>query len=131
MAVGTIGEKEKSSEEPLSEHIKDQPTKYENLPISETDRYQSFSRFPSITRDIALWVTAGTSSDEVQKVISESAGKLMVRLDLFDEFKKETQVSYAFRLVFQSFEKTLTDNEANAAMEHVYEAVKSEGWTVR
>lgn len=131
MMVGEISEKEQASENPLAEYIKDLPTQYENLPLSTTERYQAFSRYPSITRDVALWVPADTSSDDVQKVIAEFAGTLMVRLELFDEFKKETQVSYAFRLVFQSFEKTLTDNEANAAMEHVYEAVKSRGWTVR
>ena len=55
----------------------------------------------------------------------------MIRIDLFDEFKKGDKVSYAFRLVFQSFEKTLTDDEINVEMENVYQAVKSRGWTVR
>ena len=130
LMAGIVTEKEKAKEDPLSMYVKE-TSAYEELPLSETERYQSFSRYPSITRDIALWVPADISSDDVRKVIEEFAGTLMTRLDLFDEFKKETQVSYAFRLVFQSFEKTLTDNEANAAMEHVYEAVKSKGWTVR
>ena len=130
LMAGIVTEKEKAKEDPLSMYVKE-TSAYEELPLSETERYQSFSRYPSITRDIALWVPADVSSDNVKKVIAEFAGTLMIRLELFDEFKKETQVSYAFRLVFQSFEKTLTDNEANAAMEHVYEAVKSEGWTVR
>ena len=55
----------------------------------------------------------------------------MVRIELFDEFKKEDKVSYAFRLVFQSFEKTLTDDEANVQMENVYKVAKSCGWVVR
>lgn len=117
-------------EKPLSEYVQ-QVTQYENYPLSQTERYQSFSRYPSITRDIALWVPADTKSEEVKDVISKSAGNLMTRIDQFDEFKKGDKTSYAFRLVFQSFEKTLTDNEANTAMSAVYEASKAKNWEVR
>ncbi len=55
----------------------------------------------------------------------------MVRIDQFDEFKKGDKTSYAFRLVFQSDEKTLTDDEANDFMNKVYDAVKSNAWEVR
>ena len=130
IVVGTINEKEGAQEQGLKNYLQNAP-QYGSMPLSQTEWYQTFSRYPSITRDIALWVPSDTKSDEVKEVISKSAEDLMLRIDLFDEFKKETQVSYAFRLVFQSFEKTLTDNEANAAMEHVYETVKSKGWTVR
>lgn len=128
--VGIVSEEEPAKEDPLNIFVK-QVDEYELLPLSKTERYQSFSRFPSITRDIALWVPAETSADAVKAVIQENAGNLCVRLDLFDEFKKGERVSYAFRLVFQSPERTLTDTEANTAMERVYQAVKSEGWEVR
>jgi phenylalanyl-tRNA synthetase beta subunit len=34
-------------------------------------------------------------------------------------------------MVFQSMEKTLTDDEANAIMEKVYGEMKKKGWEVR
>ncbi|MFZ2886321.1 MAG: phenylalanine--tRNA ligase subunit beta [Minisyncoccia bacterium] len=126
--VASIGEKEKAEEGTLADISAES---IENLPISETERYQSFSRYPSITRDIALWVPADAQSEEVKNVIAKSAGSLMARIDQFDEFKKADKTSYAFRLVFQSSEKTLTDDEANGAMNSVYEAVKAKGWEVR
>ena len=104
---------------------------YEDLPLSNTDRYQPFSRYPSITRDIALWTSAGTEPDAVLAVIRAQAGELLVRSELFDRFEKGDKLSLAFRLVFQSFEKTLTDAEANAVMEKVYAAVKGSGLEVR
>ena len=128
MHIASIGEKEKAEEGTLAD-IK--PEAIDALPVSTTERYQSFSRYPSITRDIALWVSSDTQSEEVKNVISQSAGNLMSRIDQFDEFKKGDKTSYAFRLVFQSFEKTLTDDEANGAMNAVYEAVKARGWEVR
>jgi len=44
----------------------------------------------------------------------------------FDEFEKGGKQSFAFRIVFQSFEKTLTDAEANAVMEKIYVALKKD-----
>jgi len=128
--VGIVTEKEKAKEDPLSVFVKN-ASEYEPLPLSETARYQPFSRYPSITRDIAMWVPAETVSTDVAATLKDHAGPVCVRIDLFDEFKKEDKVSYAFRLVFQSSEKTLTDDEINAEMENVYSAVKSKGWTVR
>ncbi|OGG66304.1 hypothetical protein A3D71_03945 [Candidatus Kaiserbacteria bacterium RIFCSPHIGHO2_02_FULL_55_20] len=107
------------------------PRGYEELPISNTERYQPFSRYPFIVRDIALWTPAGTEPDAVLLVIRAQAGQLLLRSEKFDEFKKGDKTSLAFRLVFQSFEKTLTDAEVNAVMEKVYAAVKGKGWEVR
>ncbi|MDO8575938.1 MAG: phenylalanine--tRNA ligase subunit beta [bacterium] len=104
---------------------------YEDLPLSNTERYQPFSRYPFIVRDIALWTPAGTEPEAVLAVIRAQAGELLVRSELFDRFEKSGKTSLAFRLVFQSFEKTLTDAEANAVMEKVYAAVKERGWEVR
>ena len=128
MMVGTIGEKEQASEKPLEST---DAAAYNDLPISTLVRYKTFSKFPSIVRDIALWVPAATTPEEVLAVIRAQAGELLVRSEKFDEFKKGEKTSYAFRLVFQSFDKTLTDEEANAVMEKIYAAVKEKAWEVR
>ena len=93
--------------------------------------YKQFSLYPFIVRDIALWVPGGTESEQVLEVISKQAGNLVVRSELFDTFEKAGKISYAFRLVFQSFEKTLTDEEVNRTMEQVNLAVQKQGWEVR
>ena len=115
------------------------PLGYADLPLSKTDRYQPFSRYPFIVRDIALWTPVGTESETVLAIIRAAAGsfdsaqdkELLVHSELFDRFEKGGKLSLAFRLVFQSFEKTLTDAEANAIMERVYAAVKEKEWEVR
>lgn len=100
------------------------------IPLPDV-RYEPFSRYPFITRDIALWVSEGTSADEVLEVIRTHAGELLVRSAKFDEFTKEGRTSYAFRLVFQSMDRTLFDDDANHRMESIYAAVKERGWEVR
>ncbi|MHB1086839.1 MAG: phenylalanine--tRNA ligase subunit beta [Minisyncoccota bacterium] len=104
---------------------------YEDLPFTGALRYEPFSKYPFIVRDIALWVPDGTQADEVLDVIRDASGALLARSALFDEFTKEGRTSYAFRLVFQSFDKTLTDQEANERMESVNTAVTVKGWQVR
>ncbi|HUY62465.1 MAG TPA: phenylalanine--tRNA ligase subunit beta [Candidatus Paceibacterota bacterium] len=93
--------------------------------------YKPFSQYPFIVRDVACWVPADTDEASVGELIRKHAGDLAVRLDRFDTFEKEGRTSYAFRLVFQSFERTLTDDEVNAIMEKVYAALKEKGYEIR
>jgi phenylalanyl-tRNA synthetase beta subunit len=102
-----------------------------NFDESKEVKFQPVSQYPFVLRDIALWVSKGTTSDEVLGVIKENAGELLMKCRLFDEFEKDERVSYAFRLVFQSYGRTLTDEEVNLCMEQVYAAVKQKGWEVR
>src|SRR3989344_4990929 len=133
LCVGVASEKGGVSEKLLSGMAEGIPkgTSYDSLPTSPAERYQSFSRYPYIVRDVALWVLGGTETDEVLHIIRANAGELLVRSEKFDEFKKGDKISYAFRLVFQSFDRTLTDEDANQRMESVYAALKSKGFEIR
>lgn len=106
-------------------------THYDSVDLKEDINYKPYSTYPSISRDIALWVTEGTVAAEVQQVIDQNAGELRVRTTLFDEFTKDGRTSYAFRLVFQAMDKTLTDEEVNEYMQAVYKAAEENNWEVR
>ena len=94
--------------------------------------FHMWSLFPFIARDIAVWVPEGVKSSQVYKVIKENTGKLVIKgPDLFDEFSKDGKKSYAFRLVFQSYNRTLTDTEVNEIMNKITEKIKEKGWQVR
>ena len=97
----------------------------------ELGAYQPFSLYPFITRDIALWVPVGTDVAGIEKTIREHATALLARLDQFDSFEKEGRVSYAFRLVFESMERTLTDEEVNGIIEAISAALRAAGYEVR
>jgi phenylalanyl-tRNA synthetase beta chain len=93
--------------------------------------YTPFSTYPFVSRDIALWCEEWVTAGDIDTLIKEEAGELLLHTTLFDEFKKEGKVSYAFRLVFQSFERTLTDDEIGIIMEKVTTALTNQGYTVR
>ena len=102
-----------------------------------SSRFSMWSLFPFIARDVSVWVPEEVDSSEVLKVIKDNAGSMVVRgPELFDEFKKDDKKSYAFRLVFQSYEKTLTDAEINEVMTQITNKIKDKetngiGWQVR
>lgn len=93
--------------------------------------YKSFSVYPFVLRDIALFAEEG-KENEILAIIKAEAGPLLLRADLFDVFTKDGKTSYAFHLVFQSQEKTLSDDETNKIMDKVTRALNGKkGWQVR
>ncbi len=126
--VAKINEKGEFTEEQLKPIS---ATSYENYPLSTAVQYKPFSRYPYIVRDVAAWVPSGTEPVEVLNLIQKEAGELCAKISLFDRFQKGDKTSLAFRLIFQSFDKTLEDTEANAAMEKVYAALKGKGFEIR
>lgn len=107
------------------------PTTYAPFVKTTDSTYKPFSLYPFASRDVAFWSGESVSEEEWEVVIRDAAGPLLARLDLFDRFEKEGRVSCAFRLVFQSYEKTLTEEEINALMENVYAALKGKGAEIR
>ncbi len=104
---------------------------YDAHPLSTAERFEPFSKYPYIVRDVAAWVPAGTVEDDVEDLIRKEAGTLCLSVRLFDRFEKEGRASLAYRLIFQSFDRTLEDAEANAAMEKVHAALKARGYEIR
>lgn len=68
---------------------------------------------------------------DLEAILREKAGPLLVRLTLFDEFKKDGRTSYAFRMVFQSMDRTLADTELEPVMNAIYTRLRGEGFEVR
>lgn len=93
--------------------------------------YKKISPYPFALRDIAVFVPKDTEEAELSALIRKEAGELLVRCDLFDRFQKEDKVSYAYHLVFQSNERTLSEDELNSTMSKVESAIKEKGFIVR
>ncbi len=106
-------------------------------PLSHTT-FKKISAFPFMVRDIAVFVPGEVGNEHEPLSIIESHGSdLLVRTGLFDTFTKRKEgepvrTSYAFRLVFQATDRTLTDDEANKIMNKITEEMNlKEGWQVR
>ena len=93
--------------------------------------YQPFSAYPFALRDIAVWAPAGSDDGCTKSLIEQEAGTLLVRCDLFDTFEKGGRVSYAFRLVFNSPDRTLTDEEVSVMMERISATLAQKDYEIR
>ena len=94
--------------------------------------YKKPSAYPFIVRDVALFVSPSVSAESVQKIIAQATGDLVVKgPTLFDRFEKGDKVSLAYRMVFQSYDRTLSDSETNEIMNKVIATLEKEGFEVR
>ncbi|MDP3685517.1 MAG: hypothetical protein Q8R32_01665 [bacterium] len=81
--------------------------------------YRPVSRYPSIIRDISFVVSKEVSLNEYYEVVRDLGGDLVQEVKLLDRFENAEKfgadkVSYTFRVVYQSFERTLTSAEVDA-----------------
>ena len=95
-------------------------------------QYKTISVFPFAVRDVAVFVPNEIEISKVEDLIKQHLNTNVIRFAMFDKFTKGDKTSYAFRLVFQSNEKTLTEEEINAVMNPIYETLKGqEGFEIR
>lgn len=89
--------------------------------------YQAVSKFPAVSRDIALLVKEEISNQEIVKEIKQAAGKFLTNVEIFDVYQGKNieagHKSLAYSLTFVNPEATLTDEEINRAMDKVTKAL--------
>ncbi len=84
-------------------------------------RLSVLSRFPAVTRDIALLVNANVPVQALLDAVADERPAIVREVRLFDLYQGPNlppgRKSLAFRVVMQDTERTLTDAEADAARE--------------
>ncbi len=103
---------------------------------SGAEKYKAYSQYPFVVRDVSFWIDKNSDLlPEIEKLIKENAGDLCISINIFDQFEKDfdgvIKKSLGYRLVYQSFEKTLTDEEVNVQSDNVYSKLKELGLEVR
>ena len=92
-----------------------------------------WSIYPFISRDVAVWMPEGESAEKLKNILKENGTDLLIKEPyLFDSFIKDGKTSYAFRLVFQSYDRTLTDTEINDIMTNINHKIsENTNWQIR
>ncbi|NEO94516.1 MAG: phenylalanine--tRNA ligase subunit beta, partial [Moorea sp. SIO3G5] len=93
-----------------------------------TPRFQVYSTYPAIDRDIAFFAPLQVSVAEIERSTRKAAGNLLQSVEVFDEYKGESvpegQRSLAFRLIYRASDRTLTDAEVEPVHQKVREALE-------
>ena len=87
----------------------------------KTREFQTLSRYPAATRDLALLVPSDVPEARIEQIISQS--RLVTSVELFDLYTGENvpegSKSLAFHVYFQSREQTLTAEQVNRALDGI------------
>ncbi len=107
------------------------------FPLRRADvLFEALPKFPALERDLALVLSAEIPAREVAAKIETITGHLVETVELFDVYQGEQvpvgQRSLAFKLVYRSKERTLTDQEVNQLQTELLMKLHAEyGATVR
>jgi phenylalanyl-tRNA synthetase beta chain len=86
-------------------------------------------REPAADRDVALVLPEGLPAAEVEAALRAAGGPLLERFWVFDEYRGAPlaagQRSVAWRLVFRAPDRTLRENEVDAAVARVLKEVET------
>jgi len=90
-------------------------------------KYEKISKYPMIERDIALILEEEVESAKVVNIIEENGGDHLKFVQLFDIYTgdqiEDGKKSMAYKIGFQSNERTLKDKEVKKAFEEILEAL--------
>ena len=92
--------------------------------------YVPLPKFPAVTRDIAMLVKDEVIVKEIENVIRKKGGKLLESMNLFDVYKgsqiADGYKSVAYSITFRAPDRTLVDDDVNAAMNKILDGLKNE-----
>jgi len=89
-------------------------------------KYKEISKFPYVKKDLAIVIDKKYSSQEIAGEIKRAGGHILQKIEVFDVYNKgldPNKVSIAYSLTFENSDRTLTDEEVNAAVDKIVEAV--------
>ncbi len=97
--------------------------------------FEPFSEFPAVREDIAVVVNDDVPAQRVVDVVSDAAGPLLTKAELFDVYRGEQvgegRVSLAIRLEFSALDRTLTDEETSKVRDDITDGLGEIGGQLR
>ena len=98
-------------------------------------QYKPLPKFPATARDLSLVCDEALPNATLQKTIAEAVGGILEKIELFDVYRGEQipegKKSVSYSIVMRSYESTLTDEQADAAMKRVLKALAKLGIELR
>jgi len=94
-------------------------------------KYKEISKYPETSRDISFIIDKNINLNNYYEIVRDFADNLIEEVKLLDEYEDENKFgknkkSYTFRVVYRSFERTLTNEEINKIQEKIREKTKQD-----
>jgi phenylalanyl-tRNA synthetase beta chain len=90
---------------------------------NSTRKFAAYSSFPASDRDIAFFAPVEVAVAEMAGAMKKAGGSLLDSVELFDEYRGDNvpagQRSLAFRLIYRSGDRTLSETDVEPAQQKV------------
>jgi phenylalanyl-tRNA synthetase alpha chain len=88
-------------------------------------KYKEVSKYPPITRDISFVVGKDFAPNNYFDLIRDLGGDLVEQVELIDKYEDSKKfgpdkISYTYRIVYRSMERTLKSGEVDEIQDEVY-----------
>lgn len=101
----------------------------------KTTTFKQLNKFPGMSIDVSIIFNKKTKYSDIEKVIKKTNSKLIKDITLFDVFESEKigtdNKAYAFNVLLQSDERTLTDAEMNEVHSEIFKNLEKAGGILR
>ena len=92
-------------------------------------KFKELNKYPTINKDLAFIVDENITSEDITKVIKKAGGRLLTNINVFDLYKGDNiakdKKSLAFNLIFEDYNKTLTEEEVNVVFNKIISEVET------
>lgn len=94
-------------------------------------RFKELSKFPEVSRDLAVILDESISFEAIQQKLKSNASKQLKSIDLFDIFRSEEKIgrnkkSYALNFKLQDSNKTLTEVEIEKTINKIVKSLEQD-----
>jgi len=95
------------------------------------NKFQEVSKYPPITRDISFVVSKDFIPNNYFDLIRDIGGDLVNEVQLLDKYENDAKfgpdkMSYTYRIVYRSMERTLETAEIDPIQQKIYEETKKQ-----
>jgi phenylalanyl-tRNA synthetase alpha chain len=97
----------------------------------EIKEFVPYSKYPSSYKDIAFWTNDSFNENEFCEQVRECGGDLIEDVRLIDRFSKGDRTSLCYRITYQSFDRTMTNEEINVIQNKIRKYFIDKGMEVR
>ena len=106
--------------------------------ISKNRKYNQFSKYPKVTRDLSIIVDKNIEYDRIRNIVKKQAGNILENIELFDiyVFEKElleynNKKSVSISMVFRYSKKTLEEQVIVDTMDKILKGLEKEIGAIR
>ena len=90
-------------------------------------KFKEANKYPTIEKDMAFILDKSVLAKDIMTTIKKAGGRILTDISIFDIYEGDRidadKKSMAFKLKFESYEKTLTDNEVMQVFNNIIEKV--------